>query len=263
MLFASLIQNWKLIALVILVTAILVYRAVLVHQRDTARAQVAALTDAAAVLRAANASMAAAVTQQNQAVAALQAKMKLAQDAAAVRETQSANRASQALAQELASTIKQLPTSYGALRIAAGKIFALKSDPAREQPELVVFASLTNHVPEKVVMDPLQLDAQGHVEIDFFEPSHDGRYVAISLSRLSSEAGDLHVFEVDSGKELKSDVIPRVNNGTAGGSVAWNADGTGFFYTRYPRSGERASEDLNFYQQIYFHNLGDPEAKDR
>jgi hypothetical protein len=102
MLFASLIQNWKLIALAILVIAILVYRAVLVHQRDSARAQVAALTDAAAVLRAANASMAAAVTQQNQAVAALQAKMKLTQDAAAVRETQSANRASHALAQELA-----------------------------------------------------------------------------------------------------------------------------------------------------------------
>jgi hypothetical protein len=102
MLFASLIQNWKLIALVLLVTAILIYRAVLVHQRDSAQAQVAALTDAAAVLRADNASMAAAVTQQNQAVAALQAKMKLTQDAAAVRETQSANCASQALAQELA-----------------------------------------------------------------------------------------------------------------------------------------------------------------
>ena len=65
MIFASLIQNWKLIALAILVISIFVYRAVLVHQRDTARAQVAALTDAAAVLRADNASMAAAVTQQN------------------------------------------------------------------------------------------------------------------------------------------------------------------------------------------------------
>ena len=96
MLFASLIQNWKPIALAILTVAILVYRAVLVHQRDSARAQVAALTDAAAVLRAANASMAAAVTQQNQAVAALQAKMKLAQGAAAARETDTATHAAHA-----------------------------------------------------------------------------------------------------------------------------------------------------------------------
>jgi hypothetical protein len=51
MLFASLIQNWKLIALVLLVTTILVYRAVLVHQRDSARAQVTALTDSARCTR--------------------------------------------------------------------------------------------------------------------------------------------------------------------------------------------------------------------
>jgi hypothetical protein len=115
MIFASLIQNWKLIAIAILIVSILVYRAVLVHQRDTARAQVAALTDAAAVLRAANASMAAAVTQQNEAVAGLQAKMKLAQNAAAEKETASASRAAQALAQELlqAKTLSNAPIAAG------------------------------------------------------------------------------------------------------------------------------------------------------
>jgi hypothetical protein len=115
MIFASLIQNWKLIAIAILIVSILVYRAVLVHQRDTARAQVAALTDAAAVLRAANASMAAAVTQQNEAVAGLQVKMKLAQNAAAEKETASASRAAQALAQELvqAKTLSNAPIAAG------------------------------------------------------------------------------------------------------------------------------------------------------
>ena len=115
MIFASLIQNWKLIALAILIVSIVVYRAVLVHQRDTARAQVAALTDAAAVLRAANAAMTAAVTQQNAAVATLQAKMKLAQNAAALQETASANRASQVLAQELAhaKTLSNAPIAAG------------------------------------------------------------------------------------------------------------------------------------------------------
>lgn len=115
MIFASLIQNWKLIALAILIIALVVYRTVLVHQRDTARAQVDTLTDAAAVLRANNASMAAAVTQQNQAVAALQAKMKLAQDAAAVHETEFAKRASAALAQALthAKALTNAPIAAG------------------------------------------------------------------------------------------------------------------------------------------------------
>src|SRR6202035_3156198 len=39
-------------------------------------------------------------------------------------------------------------------------------------------------------------------------------------------------------------------------------DGTGFYYTRYPRDGERPREDMNFYQQVYFHKLGTPTTED-
>jgi prolyl oligopeptidase len=131
-----------------------------------------------------------------------------------------------ALAHEVDATIKKLPTNYGGLRVIAGKVFAVKEEPTREEPELVVFSSLTGNSAETVVLDPLKLDAKGHVEMDFYQPSLDARYVAVSLSRLGSEAGDVHVFEVGTGKELTGDVVPRVNNGTAGGSVAWNADNT-------------------------------------
>jgi len=92
-------------------------------------------------------------------------------------------------------------------------------------------------------------------------PSLDGRFVAVSLSEQGSEEGRLHVVDVATGKEL-GDVIPRVNYPTAGGSVAWNADATGFYYTRYPRGDERPPEDLNFYQQVYFHKLGMPTRED-
>jgi prolyl oligopeptidase len=45
--------------------------------------------------------------------------------------------------------------------------------------------------------------------------------------------------------------------------VAWNADGSGFHYTRYPAPGERAEADLHFYQQVWFHQLGTAADKDR
>src|SRR5262249_44984631 len=32
--------------------------------------------------------------------------------------------------------------------------------------------------------------------------------------------------------------------------------------TRYPRGDERPKEDLNFYEQVYFHKLGTPPEKD-
>ncbi len=51
------------------------------------------------------------------------------------------------------------------------------------------------------------------------------------MSQGGSEAGDLHLYETASGRKL-ADVIPRVNGGTAGGDVARNGDGSGFFYTR-------------------------------
>lgn len=86
MLAGALIQNIKLIALVAIVAGALIYRAVLVHQRDSARAQVTALGAAAAALRAENASMAAAVGRQNAAIGALQDQMKAAVQAAAQRE---------------------------------------------------------------------------------------------------------------------------------------------------------------------------------
>jgi prolyl oligopeptidase len=169
----------------------------------------------------------------------------------------------EAVAKELAALFSKRGTRYRTVKAAAGRLFAIKREPARQQPELVTLSSVEPNAVEKVVFDPLKLDAGGAISMDFYVPSHDARYVAVSLSRLGSEAGDVHVFEVATGRELRTDTVLRVNGGTAGGSVAWNGDNTGFFYTRYPRAGERPPVDLDFYQQVYFHRLGTPEASDR
>ncbi len=152
--------------------------------------------------------------------------------------------------------------SYGGLRWAGGRIFAMKEQPPLEQPMLVVMDSADALASENVLVDPNKLDPAGTTAIDFFEPSFDGNLVAVSISKGGSEAGDVHLYDVTSRRALE-EVIPRVNGGTAGGSLAWSGDGTGFYYTRYPRAGERPETDLAFYQQIYFHRLGDATASDR
>ena len=91
----------------------------------------------------------------------------------------------------------------------------------------------------RAVVDPNALDASGRTAFDWFVPSPDGARIAVSLSQGGSEEGTLHVFDVATGRET-GDVIPLVQKGTAGGSAAWTADGTGLFYTRYPHAGERA-----------------------
>jgi prolyl oligopeptidase len=151
--------------------------------------------------------------------------------------------------------------SYYAIRLPSDVYFAMKSQPPKNQPFLITLKSLDDPASEHVILDPNQLNSKGTTAIDFYVPSLDGRYAAVSLSEGGSEEGTVRVYEVATGKET-GDVIPRVNKGTGGGSVAWNGDGTGFFYTRYPADGERPKEDLDFYQQIYFHKLGSPLSAD-
>ncbi len=165
------------------------------------------------------------------------------------------------LRQRLTELNSATSPDYVALVYRGGKLFALKVQPPKNQPLLITLTSADEPKSEHVLLDPNKINAKGTTAIDFYVPSLDGKRVAVSLSEGGSEEGTVHVYETATGKEL-GDVIPRVNGGTAGGSVAWNADGSGFWYTRYPRGDERPKEDLNFYQQVYFHKLGTPTNED-
>jgi len=151
--------------------------------------------------------------------------------------------------------------SYSGLVSRPGILFAMKFQPPKQQQMLVTLVSADDLKSEKMVLDPNALDAKGTTAIDWFMPSRDGKYVAISISEGGSEDGTLHVYETATGR-ASPDSIAHVQYPTAGGSAAWNADGTGIYYTRFPRKGERPDADLNFYQQIYFHKLGTPDTED-
>jgi prolyl oligopeptidase len=150
---------------------------------------------------------------------------------------------------------------FSSLVSRAGLLFALKTQPPKTQAYLVSLTSPDDPASARTIVDPNTIDPTGSTTIDFYEPSLDGKLVAVSLSKGGSEEGSVSVFEVVTGKQL-GDAIPRVNGATAGGSVAWNRDASGFWYTHYPRAGERAAADLNFYQQIYFHRMGVPATQD-
>ena len=166
-----------------------------------------------------------------------------------------------ALRERLRDLISQTSASYHNVQFRGGMLFAMYYDPRQQQPKLVAMRSADDPAIATVIFDPNAASGKESLAVDFYVPSLDGKYVAVAASGNGSEDSDGRVFEVATGKQLP-DVVPRVNFATAGGSIEWKADSSGFYYTRYPQGNERPAEDANFYQQVYFHKLGDDPKHD-
>jgi len=166
------------------------------------------------------------------------------------------------LREQVTSILTAESVSYYSLCRREGKLFAMKRQPPLEQPLLVVMPSAQQPDSERIIVDPVKIDPAASTTIDFYVPSPDGSLVAVSLSVGGSESGDVHVYSVKTGEQI-GEVIARVNGGTAGGDLAWAPDGSGFYYTRYPRASERPAEDMDFYQQVWYHKMGTSPEEDR
>ena len=125
-----------------------------------------------------------------------------------------------ALRTELTRIMAAKRTTHGSLILRGNRLFALRNQPPKQQPFLIVLPFPGQPSDAHVLVDPNEMDKKSHVAIDWFVPSPDGKLVAVSLSKGGSESGDVHIFDVASGKQVDA-VIPRVQNGTAAGYLAW------------------------------------------
>ncbi len=102
---------------------------------------------------------------------------------------------------------------------------------------------------DRALIDPSSTrTAQGHVSLDWWRPSFDGRWIAYGLSSAGSEASVLHVMNVASGE-----VLPERIPMTDSASPAWLADGSGFFY--HQLTGVRGTPTLYRDSQVRLHKL--------
>ena len=164
-----------------------------------------------------------------------------------------------AIEERIEELFEHASSDYYGARAGGGVIYCLRLKPPASQAALVRIVSLSTRASE-FVLNPNQLDTNGTTRIEFFQPSLDGKLVAVCLSEPGVAGGTLTVYDGGTGHR-HSDVISRVSFPGGGGSVAW--DEQGFYYTRYPRVGERPESELRLFPQVYYHRLGTSEAEDR
>ncbi|MBA3914019.1 MAG: S9 family peptidase, partial [Acidobacteriales bacterium] len=145
--------------------------------------------------------------------------------------------------------------SIGVVQVGGDYYFHTRRRGMQNQPVLYVRESAQES--DRVLVDVNALAADGTVALDWWQPSHDGKFVAYGTSPSGSEMSTLHVIETATGKMLP-DVIDR----SRAASVAWKLDDSGFYYTRYPKKGEVAEGQELYNRHVFYHALASDAAKD-
>ena len=145
--------------------------------------------------------------------------------------------------------------ALGTPQVGGNYYFYLRREGSQNQPALYVRQGVEGK--DRVLVDPNTLAADGTISLDWWYPTHDGKYVAYGTSASGSEISTLYVVETATGKKL-ADVIPQ----TRAASVAWKHDDSGFYYTRYPKKGDVPAGGEMYNRHVFYHALGSDPAGD-
>ena len=135
-----------------------------------------------------------------------------------------------------------------------GKWYFYKNDGLQNQSVLYVMDELGGT--PRVFLDPNKLSADGTVALKGIYFSHDGKYMAYSVSRSGSDWTEFYVMDAKTGQLLDDHV-----EWTKFSGAAWYKDG--FYYSTYdrPTAGKEYSH-INEGHKIYYHKIGTPQTED-
>jgi prolyl oligopeptidase len=139
----------------------------------------------------------------------------------------------------------------------AGKYFFFKNDGLQNQA--VMYVADTYDGAGRVLLDPNPWSADGTISLGPAKVSEDARYLAYGRKEAGSDWSTVYLLEIDTGRQLEESL-----QWTRWPNIVWNADSTGFFYTRYPEpeKGQQYQAPAND-PMIYFHRLETDQSEDQ
>ncbi|MET0144674.1 MAG: prolyl oligopeptidase family serine peptidase [Ilumatobacteraceae bacterium] len=144
--------------------------------------------------------------------------------------------------------LMQLPVVV-AVQVRGDHLFCLERPSGAQQFVLTRRSAVDAAAAPVVLVDPVVGTTDATTAIDWYDASEDGSLVAVGTSEGGTENSVLRVVAGlgdDAGRDL-GEAIPD----TRACSVAWEPDGTGFVYTRYPAGDQ-------YRRTVHHHVLGTP-----
>jgi prolyl oligopeptidase len=145
---------------------------------------------------------------------------------------------------------------YGVPFQEGSRYFYFKNDGLQNQSVLYTLKNLDDQ--PTVLLDPNKLSEDGTVALSGISISDDGKYLAYGISIAGSDWQEWKIRNIETGVDLKDHLKWIKFSG-----ASWTNDSKGFFYSRYDEPNEKTKlEDVNYYQKLYYHQLGQPQSED-
>ena len=137
-----------------------------------------------------------------------------------------------------------------------GKYLFSRNDGLQNQSVLMI-ADAYDAEP-RVLLDPNTLSDDGTVALGGTSLSPNGRYLAYSIADGGSDWRIWKVRDVETGQDIGDEV-----RWSKFSTAAWDADSTGFYYTRFPEPDANAElQAANTDSKVFFHRVGTSQDRD-
>ncbi|MEH2377628.1 MAG: prolyl oligopeptidase family serine peptidase [Nostoc sp.] len=139
---------------------------------------------------------------------------------------------------------------------SSDRYFYFKNDGLQNQSVLYTLKTLDDQ--PNVLLDPNKLSEDGTVALSGLSISENAKLLAYGLSASGSDWQEWKVRDIETGEDLQDHLKWIKFSG-----ASWTHDHQGFFYSRYDEPNEKTQlEDVNYYQKLYYHQLGKPQSED-
>jgi prolyl oligopeptidase len=110
---------------------------------------------------------------------------------------------------------------------------------------------------ERVLLDPIAIDAGGTTTLDSWQPSKDGRLLAYQLSEGGDEESVLRVMDVATG-----DIVDGPIDRCRYSPVGWLPGGESFYYVRRLPTADVPDGEEQYHRRVWLHRVGTDAATD-